>query len=64
MRGILVNKMLNRTKTIKALTLSDLSVWSGSALITVIAPLFVLSQIKGATYILLWELCLIFHLAD
>ena len=49
MRGILVNKMLNRTKTIKALTLSDLSVWSGSALITVIAPLFVLSQIKGAT---------------
>jgi predicted MFS family arabinose efflux permease len=49
MRGILVNKMLNKSDIVRALTLSDLSVWSGSALITIIAPLFVLSQIKGAT---------------
>lgn len=51
MRGILANKMLVKSKVIQALTLSDFGVWSGSSLITVIFPLFVLAQIKDATVI-------------
>mgnify|MGYP003889440057 CR=1 FL=1 len=49
MRGIISNRMLKNHKAIKALTLSDFGVWSGSSLIATIFPLFVINQIPGAT---------------
>lgn len=49
MRDVLSSKMLINNKIIKSLTLSDFGVWSGSSLIQVVFPLFVLSQIHGAT---------------
>jgi MFS family permease len=49
MRGLIANKMLANNKVIKALTLTDFAVWSGSSLIATIFPLFVITQIEGAT---------------
>lgn len=49
MRGIISNRMLKNHRAIKALTLSDFGVWSGSSLIATIFPLFVIGQIQGAT---------------
>lgn len=49
MRGLISNRMLKDHHAIRALTLSDFSVWSGSNLIATIFPLFVISQIPGAT---------------
>jgi predicted MFS family arabinose efflux permease len=49
MRGIVSNKMLRNSNAIKALTLTDFSVWSGSSLIAVVFPLFVIQYIDGAT---------------
>ena len=49
MRGLMANKFLKKNKVIKALTLTDFSVWSGSSLIATIFPVFVISQIPGAT---------------
>jgi len=49
MKSINLTKLFGRNAVIKALTLSDFSVWPSSSMIAVIYTLFVLDQINGAT---------------
>ncbi|MCC7290154.1 MFS transporter [bacterium] len=49
MRGVYASRLLKNNHAIRSLTLSDFGVWSGSNLIGVVFPLFVIGQIQGAT---------------